>query len=109
MAETADEIVGEVGVVVVVYGPDDLVGVPGGADLAVRVAGIEQAEELVASGLVESFVGHCEQATATVERVGLATPVFNMQVIHQRTTRIGKPGTVEMEKAFVPQLYYYYY
>ena len=57
MAETADELVGEVGVVVVVYGADDLVGVPGGADLAVRGAGVEQAEKLVASGLVESFVG----------------------------------------------------
>ena len=48
-AEAGDELVGVVGVVDVVDGPDGLLGVPGGADLAVGVAGVQQAEELRAS------------------------------------------------------------
>ena len=40
---------GQVGVVVVVYGTDDFLGVPGGADLAVGVAGVEEAEQLGAA------------------------------------------------------------
>jgi hypothetical protein len=41
-AEAFDEVHGEVGVVVVVDAADDLLGVPGGADVAPGIAGVEQ-------------------------------------------------------------------
>ena len=45
VAETTDELEGQVWVVMVVDASDDFLGVPGGADLAVRVAGVEQPQQ----------------------------------------------------------------
>ena len=59
-AEAGNEVDSEVGVGVVIDRPDDFFGVPGHADLAARVAGLEQPDELVAAGLVEAFVGSGE-------------------------------------------------
>jgi hypothetical protein len=56
-AEPGDELEGEIGVLVVVDRPDDLIGVPGGADLVAGIAGIEQAEEPAASPVIEPFAG----------------------------------------------------
>ncbi len=64
VAEPVDELDGEVGVGVVVDRADDFLGVPRHAHLAVRVAGVEQAEQLGAAVVVEPFVGLGQQPAA---------------------------------------------
>jgi hypothetical protein len=48
------------------------IGVPRHAHLAVRVAGVEEPDQLGAAVVVESFVGLGQQPTASVERIVLA-------------------------------------
>ena len=75
VSETPDELLGQVGIVVVIYRPDDFLRVPGGADLPGGVAGVEQAEQLGPAMLVEALVGFGEKPPTTVERIGLGFPV----------------------------------
>jgi hypothetical protein len=49
--------------------------VPGGAHLASRVTGVEQAGQPGAAAVVEAFVGAGEQPAGPVERVVLVAPV----------------------------------
>ncbi len=56
-AEPLDELDREGGVVDVVDSADDFLGVPRHAHLALRVARLEQPEQLVAASVVEAFVG----------------------------------------------------
>src|SRR5690606_8419470 len=65
----------EVGVADLVERANYLLGVPGGADLASGIAGVEQAEQLRAATVIESFVDHGEQSPGSVERVVFAAPV----------------------------------
>jgi hypothetical protein len=55
----------------VAYGPDDLVGVPRGADFSVGVAGCEQAGQLGVSFVV-AFMRFGQQPLRPIQRVGLA-------------------------------------
>ncbi len=81
VAEPFDEGDGQVGIVVVVYGTDYFLGVPGGADLAVGVAGVEQTQQLGAALVVEAFVGLGQQSAGPVERIALAAPVAERVVL----------------------------
>ena len=83
-----DELGGEGGVVMLVDRADDLLGVPGRADLASRVAGVEQTEELGAATVVEAFVGLGEQPAAAVERVVLVAPVAQGLVLDPPATLV---------------------
>jgi hypothetical protein len=56
--------------------------VPCEAHLAAGVAGCEQAEQLVFTGLVEAFVGLGEQPAGSVERVGLVASVAEGLLLH---------------------------
>jgi len=75
LAEPVNERGGQIRVVVVIDAAHDFFGVPGSADLAVGVAGVEQTEQLGAAGLVETLIGFGQQAPAPVQRVVLAAPV----------------------------------
>ena len=55
--------------------PDGLFGMPGGGHFSVGVSGPQQANELLATGVFEPFLGLGEQAPDPIERVGLATTV----------------------------------
>ena len=90
-AELGHELDGEVGVADLVDRADDFFGVPGQADLAVGVVGVEQAAQFRVSGGVEAFVGDRHQLADPVERVGLAAPVAERVVLHAAT------GLVEHE------------
>ncbi len=48
--------------------PDDFLGVPGGADLAARVAGIEQPCQSCPASVIEALVGLGEQSSVPVQR-----------------------------------------
>jgi hypothetical protein len=61
--------------VVVIDRADDLLGVPSGAHFAPGIAGIQQAQQLRASTVVEAFVGAGEQPAGPVERIVLVAPV----------------------------------
>ena len=100
MAEPVDELLGELGVGVVVDRADDFLGVPGHAHLAFGVAGFEQAEQLGAAALVETFVGLGQQATAAVERVGLAAAMAERLVLHPAAhlVELGVGQLDEMER-----------
>ena len=61
--------------VCVVELPDGLLGTPGGGHFSTGVSGPQQADELTATRVFESFLGLGEQAPDPIERVGLATTV----------------------------------
>ncbi len=61
-AQPLDEGDGQAGIVVLVYGANDLLGVPGGADLATGITGVEQSEQLGSAVVVEALVGSSEQS-----------------------------------------------
>src|SRR5690606_2421367 len=75
VGELGDEPVGLGRVVDGVDASDGLLGVPGEADLAAGIAGLEQPDELGVAGVVEAFVALGEQPAGTVERVGAAAPM----------------------------------
>ncbi len=77
-----------VGVGDVVDGSYDLFGVPGVADLAVWVAGGEQAEQLGLSVFVETLMGLGQQASGSIERIMLASPVSQRVVLHPSTALV---------------------
>jgi hypothetical protein len=56
-AEPGREVEGEVGVVVVVDGAHDLIGVPRGAHLAPGITGIQQAQQPAAAPVVQTLIG----------------------------------------------------
>ena len=62
-------------VVGLVDASDDLFGVPGVFDLAFRVSGSQQPEELGAAPVIEAFVGLGEEAANPIQRVGLPASV----------------------------------
>lgn len=83
--QPADEAEREVGVVMVVDAAHDFLRVPRHADLASWVAGLQQADELGATPLVEAFVGLGQQAPRPVERVRLVAAVTERLVLHPAT------------------------
>ncbi|MGA9276461.1 MAG: hypothetical protein WBV89_05890 [Ilumatobacter sp.] len=72
-AELGDELGGQFGVVDRVDRPDDFFRVPGGADFAFRVAGLEQSDQFRVGIVVEALVRDGHQFSDPVERIGLAT------------------------------------
>ena len=54
---------------------------PGGGDLPLRIASLEQSGQLALRGVVETLLGEDEQLASPVERVGLPAAVFDMRVI----------------------------
>jgi hypothetical protein len=71
-AEPVDELDREVRVAMVVDRTHDFFRVPCRAHLPARVAGGEEPEQFRATVLVEAFIGLGEQASAPIQRVGLA-------------------------------------
>gem|GEM_PF-1565538 len=80
--EAVDELGCEYGVGVGVDRPHDFFCVPGHADLAVRVAGLEEAQQLRASLVVDAFISLGEQPAAPIQRVGLVASVTEGVVLH---------------------------
>ena len=74
-SQPGHELEGHAGVGVVVDGADEFLGMPGGAYVAVGVAGLEQAEQLGAALVLEAFIGLGQKPAGPVEGVGLAAPM----------------------------------
>jgi hypothetical protein len=81
-AELGDELDSQLGVVDRVDRTDDFLGVPGGADFAFRIAGLEQSDQLRVRCVVEAFVGERHQLAAPIERIGLSTTMPAGLVLH---------------------------
>ncbi len=75
LAESVNELGGDVGVVVRVNLADGLFGVPRGLDLVAGIAGAQQAEELGATGLAEPLISSSEQSPDPIQRIVLAASV----------------------------------
>jgi hypothetical protein len=98
-AELVDELAGEFGVGDLVDRPDDLLGVPGHAHVAPRIASVEQAPQLGFAAVVEALVGLGQQPPGPVERVVFAAPVADGLVLHPPPAlvefRVGQPHEME--------------
>src|SRR3974390_924188 len=74
-------------------------GVPGGADLTVGVASIEQPEEACPAAVVESFIGSGQQAPGSIEGVDLAASMSEGVVLHPTAdlveALVGQPHEME--------------
>ena len=81
VTQSGDELEREARVEVVVDRPPDFLGVPRHAHLAVRVAGVEEPDQLGAAVVVESFVGLGQQPTASVERIVSVAAVAEGRVL----------------------------
>lgn len=79
--EPLHEGVGEVGVVMVVDAANDLLGVPGGADVAPGIAGGQQPDQLGGAVVLEAFIGSGEQPPGSIQGIVLVAPMLDMQVI----------------------------
>src|SRR5487761_2488940 len=60
---------------------DCLLRVPRGRHLALRVAGAQQTEELGTTVLLEVLVGHREESSAAIERIGLSSAMSHRLVL----------------------------
>lgn len=67
---------------VLVDAADDLLGVPGGADFASGIAGVEQTQQFGAAPVVEAFVGLGQKPPAPIERVVLVAKMAEGLVRH---------------------------
>lgn len=95
-AELGDEVPGDGRVVDVVDAPDGFLGVPGGADFAVGVAGGEQTAQLGLGAVVKALVCLGEQPPGAVERVSLAATVADDLVLDPpASSRPGGPAAQE--------------
>jgi hypothetical protein len=81
-AELGDELDSQLGVVDRLERPDRFHCVPGVADLAFRIARIEQSDQLQVRFAVEALVRERHQFATPVERIGLATAMATRLVLH---------------------------
>ncbi len=86
--EAGHELQRHSGIVDVIYRADDLFLVPCRADLAPRVAGVEEPHELPTTLVVEAFVGLGQQPPVPVERVALVAPVPERLVLDTSTALV---------------------
>src|SRR5271165_6619474 len=97
--EPVDPLTGERLVVVAVDSTDGFFGVPGGGHLPLGVAGAQEAQQLLASFVVEAFVSLGEQTTTPVEGVVLVAPVAHGLVLDPTAALVelgvGQLGHVE--------------
>jgi hypothetical protein len=75
LAEPGDELSRELGVSDLVYGSGHLPGVPGRADIPIRISGAEPAQQLGLPTIVETLMRLCQQALGPIERLVLAASV----------------------------------
>lgn len=86
LAEAGHELECNDGIGVVIDRPDDLLRVPRRADLASRVAGFEQPDELRPSLVIEAFISLGEQPSRSVEGVVLVPAVTEGLVLDPPAT-----------------------
>ena len=96
-AEPGDELESQGGIVVVIDRADDFLCVPRRADLAARIAGSEQTDELRSSPVVEALVGLSEQSTAPIQRIVLAAQVTHGLVL-QPTAALIEAGVGQLHE-----------
>lgn len=79
-AQPLDPGDGQVEIVVFLDGADDLQSLPRGADLSMKIAGVDQADQLGAAAAIEAFVGSGGHSPIPVQRVVLVPAMFHRLV-----------------------------
>jgi hypothetical protein len=75
---------------------DGLLGVPGGGDLALRVSGFEQVEQLGSAVFAQALLGHGEKSTSPIEGVVLSASMTERLVLDS-TADLIKLGRGELD------------
>jgi hypothetical protein len=93
VTEPIDELGSQISIADGVDRSCDFLGLPGGADLLVWVAGFEEAQLLGAALGVEPFIGLGQQPATPVEGIVLATPMAQGLVLDPPTDLIDPLGS----------------
>ena len=88
VTELGHPLEGELGIGVLVELPDGFLGFPAGGHITVRIAGPEQACQLLVTLLVEALLGLGQQAPTAVEGIGLPAPVTEGLVLDPATALV---------------------